>query len=171
MPLLVLDAGYDATQIGLLIALSAMSQMIARSFMGAMLGKLPDKVFVVAACVLIASLCGVLALSTSLAAFELSELAQGMARAFFWTGSQTHTVRVARTAVGGLTPVTMAGGIGSMAGPVVAGLLSEHDPQLALTVGVLMGAMTVIPAVFLIKLSAFEAVRKEPGMIWRGPGV
>ena len=171
IPLLALNAGYDATQIGLLIAFAAVTQMIARSFMGRMLHKLPDKLFVMAACVLVGLSCGILMLSTSLAAFVLAELAQGVARAFFWTGSQTHVVRASKTAVGGITLLNIAGGIGSLAGPVVAGMLSEHSPQRALAMGIVVSAATVIPAGLLTKLPVFEIIRREPGRMWRRPGV
>ena len=139
--------------------------------MGRMLHKLPDKLFVMAACVLVGLSCGILMLSTSLAAFVLAELAQGVARAFFWTGSQTHVVRASKTAVGGITLLNIAGGIGSLAGPVVAGMLSEHTPQRALAMGIVVSAATVIPAGLLTKLPVFEIIRREPGRMWRRPGV
>jgi Sugar phosphate permease len=171
VPLLALQARYTATQIGLLIALSAVSQMIARGFMGPLLRRRPDRVFVVTACVLTALSCGVLAVSTSVVAFVAAELAQGLARAMFWTGIQTHVVRAARTAVGGLTLVNIAGGVGSLVGPIVAGLLSEVSPEVALMGGVAVGVGSVVPAVMLIKLPVFEKARRESGMIWRRPGV
>ena len=171
IPLLALEENYDAAQIGLLIALAAVSQMIARSFMGMLLRRAPDKVFVIVSCLLVAASCGVLVLWTSLAAFVLSQLAQGVARAFFWTGIQTHAVRVARTPVGGLAAMNIAGGLGALIGPVIAGLASEFSTQLALDMGVAAGVLTLIPAAVLVKLPTFETRHKGQGMLWRRPGV
>ena len=171
IPLVALEEDYDATQIGLLIALAAVSQMIARSFMGMLLRRAPDKVVVIVSCLLVAVSCGVLVLWTSLAAFVLSQLAQGVARAFFWTGIQTHAVRVAKTPVGGLAAMNISGGLGSLIGPVVAGLASESSTQLALDLGVVAGVLTLIPSFLLIRLPTFESGRKRQGMLWRRPGV
>lgn len=172
VPLLALEVGYSAAQIGLLVALSAVAQLTARSFMGVMLRRLPDKVFVVGAAALIALSCVLVAASTTIAAFALSLVLQGVARAFFWTGSQTHAVRVSHSAVSAMTTVHLAGGIGSLVGPILAGILSEQSAQLALVVGVAIGLLSVIPAVLLINLPPFETVaRPEPGRIWRRPGV
>lgn len=172
VPLLALDVGYDPAQIGLLIAFSAVTQIGARAFMGPMLRKLPDKAFVIGAAALIAVSCLVVVASTTIVAFMLSLGLQGVARAFFWTGSQTHAVRVSRSAVGGMAIVHFSGGIGSLAGPVVAGVLSENSAQLALVAGMVTGVASIVPALFLIGLPPFEPmVKPEPGRIWRRPGV
>ena len=171
IPLLALDVGYDATQIGLLIASSAISQMVARAFMGSMLRRIPDRVFIVAACVLMVVSCGILTVSTSLFAFALAELAQGVSRAIFWTGIQTHVVRAAKTAVHGLSVVNIAGGAGSLAGPVLAGILSEASPVIALLAGAGVSMLAMVPGALLIELPVFATIGREPGFLWRRPGV
>ena len=172
IPLLALHVGFDATQIGLLIALSAVSQLIARSFMGAMMRKLPDKVFMLAAGFLIALSCGLVAASTTILAFILSQLAQGVARAFFFTGSQTHAVRVSDSAVRAVTSVNLAAGIGAFAGPALAGLLFEYSAQVPLVVGAAIGVLTMIPAGLLVRLAPFKPVAHlRAERILRRPGV
>lgn len=172
VPLLALEVGYSAPRIGALIAFSAVTQLIARSFTGPMMRKLPDKVFVVGSACLIAVSCLIVVASTSIVAFALSLGLQGVARAFFWTGSQTHAIRVSKSAVGGMAVVHLASGIGFLVGPVIAGVLTEDSAQTALIAGVVTGVGAILPALLLIRLPPFATVEKaEPGRIWRRPGV
>lgn len=161
VPLLALHVGFGVTEIGLLIALSAVTQLITRSFMGVMMRKLPDKVFIIAAGFLIGASCGLVAFSTTIVAFILSQLVQGAARAFFFTGSQTHAVRVSSSAVRALTSVNFAAGIGAFAGPGVAGLLFGISEQFPLVVGTAVGVLTMIPAAMLVRLAPFKAMAKK----------
>lgn len=146
VPLLALTAGWNAAQIGLLVALTAVFQLITRSFMGMMMRRLPDKFFVVTAAIMIAAACGLIALSTVTAAFVASQSLQGIARAFFFTGNQTHAVRVPSSAVRGLTTVNLASGLGAFAGPALDGLLAEQSVGLTLIVGAAIGALALLPA-------------------------
>jgi MFS family permease len=68
IPLLALHAGYNAAQVGLLVALSAIAQLVTRSVMGMMMRKLPEKIFAIVAALLIALSCGLIAASLSLLA-------------------------------------------------------------------------------------------------------
>ena len=139
--------------------------------MGALMRKLPDKFFVISAAVFISVSSGLIAVSTTVLAFVIAQALQGVARAFFFTGNQTHAVRVSTSAVRGLTTVNLAGGLGALLGPAVAGLLSEHSAQLALAVGVGTGGLTLVPAAFLLRLAPFAGAHRQPGRIWRRPGV
>lgn len=172
-PLLALSAGYSAAQVGLLIALSAVSQMGTRVFMGAMMRRLPDKVFVAAAAALLGLSSLLLVLSAEPASFVVSQLLQGVARAFFWTGTQTHAVRVSPSAVGALARVNVASGVGQVSGPLVAGLLTERSTDLALAVAAGVCALTIVPALLLVRLPPFVplADRAARGRIWQRPGV
>jgi MFS family permease len=172
-PLLALRVGYSAPEIGVLIALSAVSQMGTRMFMGAMMRRVPDKVFVVTAAAALAASCGVLALSTTWAVFAVSQLLQGLARAYFWTGTQTHAVRLSDSAVGALAKVNLASGCGQIAGPLVAGLLVARSPQLALGVAAAVSAVGIVTAALLIRLAPFTGRAKDRagGRVWRRPGV
>lgn len=171
VPLLALSTGYDATQVGILVALSAVSQLLTRSMMARMMRRLPDKFFVVSAAALIAVSSGMLALSTTIFAFLAAQLLQGAARAFFFTGNQTHAVRVSSSAVKGLTTVNLAGGVGALLGPALAGLLAESSAQTALAVAVVLGAVTAIPAWLLLRLPPFDEDERGSGRIFRRPGV
>jgi MFS family permease len=173
VPLLALRVGYSAPEVGVLVALSAVSQMGTRIFMGAMMRRLPDKVFVVVAAASLAASCGVLVLSTTWLLFAVSQLLQGLARAFFWTGTQTHAVRMSDSAVGALARVNLASGMGQIAGPLVAGLLITRSPQLALGVAAGVSVLGVVSALLLTRLDPFAPRSKDRSrvQVWRRPGV
>jgi MFS family permease len=175
VPLLAVRSGHGLTQVGILIAISAVSQMAARLFMGSMMRRIPDKVFVVGSALLIAASCGLLTVSTSLFVFVISQLLQGAARAFFWTGSQTHAVRSSASAVGALTLINLASGAGALVGPALAGLLASRSLEFSLAVGAGIGVAAVIPSLLLVRFRPFLHVKHDDGaapkQIWRRPGV
>lgn len=175
IPLLAIHVGYTAAQIGLLIAVPAIAQIATRLTMSAMMRKLPDKAFVILSAALLAVSSALVAISPVLLIFLLSQLLQGAARALFFTGAQTHAVRVSTSAVGALTFIQLASGIGSLAGPVLSGLISERSIEGALWVAAGIGAVGIVPAAMLIRLPVFAPVDsiqgREPGRIWRRPGV
>lgn len=172
IPLLAVRAGYSTTEIGVLIAISALTQMATRVLMGAAMRRLPDWTFITMATVLMTGSCALLAASSAFVPFVAAQAVQGVARAFFWTGSQTHAVRVSMSSVGGLASVNLFSSIGLLAGPSLAGLLSETSAALALAVGAAIAAAATIPTLFLTRLPPFvpPADRKR-GRIWRRPGV
>jgi hypothetical protein len=112
LPLLAIAAGYSAIEIGILTALSALSQMSTRLVLGAIMRVLPEWTLVLAAGVLLAASNTFVAVSTAVVAFGLAQLLQGAARACFWTGSQTHVVRGDGPAVHGLAVVNLASSVG-----------------------------------------------------------
>lgn len=171
VPLLALQAGLDAIQVGLLVALSAMSQLITRSLMGALMRRVPDKVLVIAAAGLIASSSALLALSTSLASFIVAQVLLGSSRASFFTGNQTHAIRVSTSSVRGMTVVNLAGSAGALLGPAIAGLLAGESAKVALWGGTGIALACVIPAAMLVRLPPFTGTSREAGRIWRRPGV
>jgi MFS family permease len=175
VPLLAVRSGHGLTQVGILIAISAVSQMAARLFMGAMMRRIPDKAFVVGSALLIAVSCGLLTVSTSLLVFVVSQLLQGVARAFFWTGSQTHAVRSSASAVGALTLINLASGAGALVGPALAGFLASRSLEFSLAVGAGIGAAAVVPSLLLVRFRPFLPVNQgdgaAPQQIWRRPGV
>ncbi len=172
LPLLVLQAGYSGPQVGLLVAVSALAQMTARLFMGAWMRLLPDKSFVVAAGALLCVSCLLPALSTAIASFVVAHLAQGVARAFFWTGSQTHVIRGDVPVVRGLARINLASAAGLLLGPVVAGWVGERSLAAALLLGALLAAGAVLPAMLLDRLPPFVVPEQRvPGRIWQRAGV
>lgn len=175
VPLLGVHAGYTPSEIGLLVAIAAIAQLITRLYMGALMRRIPDRSFLVGSAMMIALSCALLALSSVFVVFVTSQLVQGAARAFFWTSSQTHAVRTSAAPVGGLRDVNLAAGIGALLGPAVAGYLWEVSVQLPLVVGVVAGSIAAVPAAFLIRFPPFAARPSAPtgraGRLWRRPGV
>jgi MFS family permease len=174
-PLAALDAGISVTVIGIVVALAGVSQLTTRLCMGPLLRRFPDKLFVVLAAVALAASCGLLVASTAVWAFALSQLLQGLARALFWTGSQTHAVRAWPSAVSGLSVINVANGAGSLVGPALAGLLAVQSLQLPLLVAAIAGALGVFPAMLLVRLAPFPS-RPKGGRaggrhMWLRPGV
>ncbi|WMY79948.1 MFS transporter [Citricoccus sp. I39-566] len=175
VPLLGVHAGYSNSEIGLLVAIAAVAQLVTRLFMGTLMRKIPDKSFLVGSGVMIAVSCTLLALSPVFMVFVLSQLFQGSARAFFWTSSQTHAVRTSTSAVSGLRDVNLAAGAGALLGPATAGYLWGFSVQLPLVVAAAAGFMALIPAALLVKLPPFATkppYRASGGIrLWRRPGV
>lgn len=169
---MAVQAGYSGTEIGVLTALSALVQMATRVCMGAAMRRLPDWTFITMATVLLAGSCALLAISAAYVPFIVAQSLQGVARAFFWTGSQTHAVRVSSSSVGGLASVNLFSSIGLLAGPSLAGLLTEHSASLALGVGAGIATAATIPTFLLTRLPPFAPpADRHPGRIWRRPGV
>lgn len=172
MPLLALDAGYSAAGIGLLTATAAISQMATRLVLGPAMRIVPDWTLVAAACVTLAASNAVVAVSAAVVPFVVAELLQGVARACFWTGSQTHVVRGDGPAVSALATVNYISSIGLFTGPVLAGILCERSPSLALVVGAAVALLATLPTLMLDRLPPFSPPPDRPaGRLWRRPGV
>lgn len=172
LPLLALRAGYSATEIGVLTAVSAVSQMATRLVLGQAMRRWADWTLIAAAALLLAVSNGMLAVSAALAPFVVAELLQGVSRACFWTGSQTHVVRGSGRAAGALATVNLVSSVGLLAGPVLAGVLSERTPVLALVVAALIALAAAVPPLLLDRLPPFVPPEdRPPGRLWRRPGV
>ncbi|GAA4728612.1 hypothetical protein GCM10023328_03860 [Modestobacter marinus] len=172
LPLLAIEAGYSAVEIGALTAASAVAQMGVRMMLGLAMRHWPDWTLVAGAGVLLALSSGTVALSAAPVPFVLAQLLQGASRACFWTGSQTHVVRGPGRAAGALAKVNLAASIGLLIGPVAAGLLSESTPALALAISASIALVGALPALLLDRLPPFTPpVDRPPGRLWRRPGV
>lgn len=175
VPLLGMHAGYTPSEIGLLVAIAAVSQLVTRLCMGALMRRFPDKSFLIGSGIMIAVSCALLAFSPMFSVFVVSQLFQGAARALFWTSSQTHAVRASDSAVSGLRDVNLAAGAGALLGPVVAGYLWGVSVQLPLVVAAAAGFTAIVPAALLIKFPPFAAKHLFPAgrdaRLWRRPGV
>ena len=172
VPLLALRAGYSAAQIGAITAVSAVAQMATRMSLGPAMRRWPDWTLITAAGVLLAASSGLMALSSAVGPLVIANLLQGAARACFFTGTQTHVVRGPGRAVGALATMNFVGSLGLLAGPAVAGVLSEQTPVLALTVATGAAALGIIPTFLLDRLPPFSPPADRPrGQIWRRPGV
>lgn len=172
LPLLALRAGYSAAEVGVLTAASAIAQMATRGVLGAVMRRVGDWVLVVGAALTLALSCGLAALSPALIPFTLAQLLQGVARACFWTGSQTHVVRGDRRAVGALASINFVSSLGLLVGPVLAGVLVEGSARTALLAGAGIAAVATVPALLLNRLPPFSPpAERPPGRLWRRPGV
>jgi MFS family permease len=174
-PLAALHVGITATVIGILVALAGASQMATRLCMGPLLRRFPDKHFVALAAIALVMSCALLVVNTAIWAFTVSQLLQGLARALFWTGSQTHAVRAWPTAVGGLAVLNVANSAGALVGPALAGVLAARSLQLSLLVAAVVGTLGVLPAAMLTRLRPFQGAPKATHAgarrMWRRPGV
>lgn len=172
LPLLAVASGYSAVEVGLLTATSAVSQLLIRLVIGALMRRYPDWVLVLLAALLLAASTAIVSVSAAPVPFVLCQLAQGAARGAFWTGSQTHVVRGSASAVSGMAKVNLASSVGLLAGPVAAGLLAEHSLRTALLIATAVALLTCVPTVFLDRLPPFTRVHdRPPGRLWTRPGV
>ncbi|MGH3326474.1 MAG: MFS transporter [Streptomycetales bacterium] len=172
LPLLALRAGYSDAGVGLLTAASALAQLAVRAGLGLAMRHLPDWTLVTSAALLLAMSNALVVVSTAVVPFVAAELLQGVARACFWTGAQTHVVRGASRAVGALATVNLVSTIGMLSGPVLAGLLTESSPAFALAVAAGVALVGVVPTLFLDRLPPFRPpAERPPGRIWRRAGV
>jgi MFS family permease len=172
LPLLALQAGYSGVQVGVLVAMSAVSQMLSRIGMGAWMRRFPDWTFLLVAALFLAVSNAAAAMTTALVPFVLAHLLQGVARAFFWTGSQTHMVRGDRPAVTGLAVINLVSAGGLLIGPVLAGWIGETSLSAALAVAAALAALACVPTLLLDRPPAFAPpAARPPGRIWRRPGV
>ena len=174
LPLLALRAGYSASEIGVLTAVSAVSQLVSRLSLGALMRRIPEWTLISSAGLFLALSCGLVALSAAVVPFVVAQLLQGVARAFHWTSTTAHLVRGPGPAAPKLAVVNLTAAIGSLTGPVVAGLLSERTPVLALTVAAAVSLAAVAPTFLLDRHPPFAPPPKEErprGRIWRRPGV
>ncbi|MCW2583666.1 MAG: transporter [Klenkia sp.] len=172
LPLLAVQSGYSAVGVGALTAASAVSQMAVRLVLGWAMRRWADWTLVAAAGVFLALSGGLVALSTEPAPFVIAQLLQGVARACFWTGSQTHVVRGSRRAAGALARVNLVAAVGLLVGPLIAGVVSEDSPSAALVVSAGVAVVGVVPAFLLDRLPPFSPpADRPPGRLWRRPGV
>ncbi|MDQ1618702.1 MAG: hypothetical protein QOE19_1271 [Actinomycetota bacterium] len=172
LPLLALRSGYSGTDVGALTAASAAAQMISRVGLGWVMRRVGDWSLIAGASLLLAASNAVLVLSADLAPFVAACLLQGVSRAFFWTGSQTHVVRRPGSSVSALAQVNFISSAGSLAGPVLAGVLAGQSMRLALVVATGVALLATIPATLLDRLPPFVRPLDRPaGRLWRRPGV
>jgi MFS family permease len=175
IPLVATAAGYPLGAIGLLIGLSAITQIIARAGMGSLMDRFSTRTFILLALILLAASCGILGVSDDLWAFVVSQLLQGAARAYFFTGAQTHVVRSTRPAVSSLALMNVTNGIGLLVGPLLAGFIGASSLTLTLFIAGGMSAAAIPACACLVRYEPFTRPPSAPGVvsvaIWRRPGV
>ena len=172
LPLQALDAGYTGVQVGILVAISAVTQMLGRVGMGSWMNRFADWTFVIAASGMLALSSALAALSSAVVPFVVAHLLQGFSRAFFWTGTQTHAVRGDRPAVRGMAIVNLSSATGLLLGPLLAGAIGEISLPMALAVSAGLAALGILPGALLDRLPPFSPPKgSSQKRIWRRPGV
>jgi len=172
LPLLALGKGYSGVAIGVLTATSAAAQMATRLVIGPLMRRYADWLLVLLAALLLAASTAVVAVSAALIPFLVCEVAQGAARGAFWTGSQTHVVRQAGSAVAAMAKVNLASSVGLLLGPLLAGALAQRSMLGTLLVCSGVAMLTCVPVLFLDRLPPFVRPHdRPPGRLWTRPGV
>ena len=152
IPLLALASGYGAAAVGFLAAASAATQLATRLALPWLLGRFPDRSLIGVAAVLMLAAFGLLLVSTQLPAFLVAQAGQGAARALFWTASQTHALRGGGPPVRRLVDLNLAGNVGTLVGPALAGFLAAITPAAAVAGA---GAAAVVAVVGTPLLARF----------------
>lgn len=167
LPLLALAAGYSKPEIGILTALSAVTQLVSRMSSATAMRHVSDKLLVTLACCAMALSGLLVAWSSYVAVFVASELIQGMARGTFWTATTTHVVRQEGPSVGRMAAVNFFSSFGLLAGPILAGYLARFSLSTALLVAGAVGVLAALPATTLVKEEPFaREARKIKRDIW-----
>lgn len=172
LPLVALAAGYDNAAIGVLTAISAVAQLGFRLGLPWLLTKLPDRVLIVAANLMMVASFGLLLGTREVPAFITAQLLQGGARALFWTASQTHAVRGRGGVVRSLAIVQAVGNVGQLAGPAIAGLVAARSLEGALILAAAAALVGLVSGLGMATLPPFA--RRAPSgapRIWRRSGV
>ena len=152
LPILIVEAGYSLGAVGFSIALAAAAQIAVKFWIGTLMRHASDRVVVGASALVLALSAGLLFISASLAAILVSQVLQGLARGLFWTGIQTHAVRISNAASHGFASVNLASGVGLILGPVVGGLLLERSTQLTMAAAGLMALAALLPVLLMASL-------------------
>ncbi len=172
LPLYALEVGRKAVEIGVLVALSALVQIFARSRLGAVMRRVADKRLLTVAPVALAATFVVLLVSSSLVALTVAWLVLGLARACFWTAGQTHAVRGPGSSLRRLATLNVFGSGGALVGPALAGFLSTASIRTALATGAAIAVVGVLPASALDRFTPFSgAGKRHERSMWRRPGV
>ena len=158
-PLYALRVGYSASELGFFVASSAVAQIGARWMLAAVMRRVSNATVVVWSAILLALSSAVVALSAHVVAIFASALLQGMSRAGFWTGGQTHIVRRERPGVSSIAMLNLAASVAAVIGPIIGGLVSDRSAVAALWIATGIAAMAVVPTLFLERPPPFVSTQ------------
>jgi len=161
IPLLALSSGYDAAAVGFLVAGAAGSQLATRLALPWLLGRFTDRSLILVSVALMLGAFGLLSMSTVLPAFIAAQLAQGAARAIFWTASQTHVIRSGGSPVHRLVDFNLAGNGGTLIGPLLAGFLATSAVSLAITGAAIAAGLALLLSPALATYPPFDRRQSE----------
>ena len=156
IPLLALEADYEPAAIGFLAATAAASQLVTRLTLPSLLGRFADRGLIALSAALMVGAFLLLLASTALPAFLVAQVAQGAARALFWTSSQTHAIRSGGPAVRRLVDLNLAGNAGTLTGPALAGFLATFGLPVALAGAAVSAAAAALAAPLMARLPAYD---------------
>ncbi|HUQ44682.1 MAG TPA: MFS transporter [Candidatus Limnocylindria bacterium] len=159
VPLLVLGSGFDAAVVGFLVAVSAATQLATRFALPWLLGRLPDRLLISVAGTFMFAGFVLFASSALLPAFVAAQMAQGAARAIFWTSSQTHAIRSGGSPVRRLVDLNLAGNAGTLTGPVLAGVLAGVGFTVPMLVAGVAVGLSAAGAVAMHRLPPYDRRR------------
>ncbi len=172
IPLVALDAGYAPATVGALVAVAAATQLGVRLTLPWLLGRFADRSLMAVSAIGLAGTFALLIVSTTLPVFVAAQLLQGGSRAIFWTSSMTHVVRGPGSSVRRIVDVNVAGNLGTLSGPAIAGTLAIVGMPLALAAAVGAGLVASLLSLRLHSLPAFDRRRSAGTLgLLRRPGV
>ncbi len=157
-PLYVIDQGQSETMAGLLLGLSAASQVITRWRLGSLMRLVSHTLVITSAAALLAVAAGLLVVSGSLVVLAVSAGIQGVARAFFWTGNQVHVVRSSRSTPVSIANLNMVATVAMLVGPVLGGVISERSFPVAFTAAAVVVLAGLGPTLLLDRMAPFNRV-------------
>lgn len=169
LPLLALEHGHGATAVGVLVAVSGAGQIGMRVVVARWAHRLTERSLILGAAGLLCLSSLSVLVATDLWVFVLANLAQGVARGFFWVGIQAQVVRSVPEPRRALAVVDFIGGIGLVTGPATIGL-GGGSLTTALLLGTATATLTVLPTLRLARLPLPPA-EKASGRaeVWRRP--
>ncbi|WP_238011377.1 MFS transporter [Dactylosporangium sp. AC04546] len=174
LPLLMVDAGQRVTTVGLLVGAAGVAQLSVRPFMAALLRRWPDRRLIGLSAILLTGSIAIVLISPTFVLLLVSQLAQGAARALFWTASQTHAVRRAERAAGGMAWVNTWSAIGQLIGPALCGAALLVSTEVALVGASVVAAAALVPTMLLEHLEPFPQRDRAAGgqrVVWLRPSV
>jgi MFS family permease len=171
LPLFALQAGFGASRVALYVALAGIVQIVARTTLGFVLRWVSDRTIVAVAGIGMAASFATAAASVTEVTLALAWGLQGLSRACFWTGGQTHVIRGEQSTVASLAVLNFFGSAGQLLGPLLAGVLIELTGNTALLVGIVVSTAALIPTGLMARLPPFaKPEQRTAGRIWSRPG-
>lgn len=168
LPLLALEAGHSAERIGFFAGSGALAQLAARAFIVPLLRRFPDRMLIATSMMALLSSFVVVWGSRNMLAFVSAMSLEGISRAYFWTGMQTHVVHGQENVGSSLARVTLAGNVGLVVGPALAGACLDVSVALGLGLGVVCSVLAFVVSLRLTRWPPFNPpVDANRVRVWR----
>ena len=172
LPLVAVEAGYGVSEVGVLVALSALAQIVMRWFLGGVMRRVSDTWIVTAAAISLGLSNGLVAGSTALVPLVAASLVQGVSRACFWTGSTTHVVRSDEGAASSVAWLNLIASAAMVVGPALAGVLADASTRVVFVIAAAIGLAAAVPTSVMQRPPPFATTSSlDRGGFMRRPGV